>query len=112
MAGISGRGPMWGCAWLLLATLWWAGPAGAAQDAEPAAAGTFLSISDVHFNPFYDPSLVPRLVQADVQEWEGIFAGSQVTAVSTYGSDVNYPLLRSGRPAERGPAAGLHPDLG
>ena len=61
----------------------------------PPATGAFLSLSDIHFDPFYDPSLVPQLVKADVEEWKRIFAGSQVTAVSTYGSDVNFPLLRS-----------------
>ncbi|HYU30518.1 MAG TPA: metallophosphoesterase [Thermoanaerobaculia bacterium] len=80
---------------LFIAALWVAWPA-MAQEAPPAPpAGTFLSISDIHFDPFYDPKLVPQLGKADVEAWKGIFEGSQVTAWSTYGSDTNFPLLRS-----------------
>ena len=49
--------------------------------------------SDVHFNPFYDPSLFPELVAADAGEWESIFQTSNITAPSVWGSDTNYPLL-------------------
>src|SRR6185295_8111087 len=61
----------------------------------PSATGTFLSLSDIHFDPFYDPSLVPKLAEADVAQWPEIFAHSSVTAPSTYGSDPNDPLFRS-----------------
>jgi sphingomyelin phosphodiesterase acid-like 3 len=50
-------------------------------------------VSDVHFDPFYDPSLFPALVDADVSEWENIFKTSTITTPSTWGSDANYPLL-------------------
>ncbi|MHB8770990.1 MAG: metallophosphoesterase [Syntrophales bacterium] len=49
--------------------------------------------SDVHFNPFYDPSLFQRLVSADAGEWAGIFQTSKITAPSAWGSDTNYPAL-------------------
>ena len=49
--------------------------------------------SDVHFNPFYDPSLFPALVSADAGEWASIFQTSTITAPSVWGSDTNYPLL-------------------
>ena len=49
--------------------------------------------SDVHFNPFYDPSLFPALVATDAGEWESIFKTSSITAPSAWGSDTNYPLL-------------------
>lgn len=62
---------------------------------------TFLSVSDVHFNPFADPSLVAQLEAADVARWEAIFASSSITSFSTYGSDVNEPLLRSALAAMR-----------
>jgi sphingomyelin phosphodiesterase acid-like 3 len=58
-------------------------------------AETFLSVSDIHFDPFADPALIARLEAADASQWEAIFASSTVTAFSTYGSDVNEPLLRS-----------------
>jgi hypothetical protein len=49
--------------------------------------------SDVHFNPFYDPSLFQGLVSADASEWASIFQTSSITVPSTWGSDTNYPLL-------------------
>src|SRR2546423_1021652 len=63
--------------------------------ASSAFAETFLSVSDLHFNPFADPALMAKLEAADVSQWDAIFASSTVTAFSAYGSDVNDPLLRS-----------------
>jgi len=60
-----------------------------------AFAEKFLSVSDIHFDPFADPSIVTKLEAADVSEWEAILASSTVTAFSTYGHDSNDPLLRS-----------------
>jgi len=60
-----------------------------------AQAETFLSLSDIHFDPFADPSLVTKLEAADVTQWQSILASSSTTAFSAYGSDVNEPLLRS-----------------
>lgn len=60
-----------------------------------ASAEKFLSISDIHFNPYADPSLVTKLEAADVSQWEAILASSSMTAFSTYGNDVNDPLMRS-----------------
>lgn len=76
-------------AFLLTAVL----PATAQESA--SRPGTFVSLSDLHFNPFYDPTLVPKLVEAEAREWPALFAGSAVTAPSSYGADVNYPLLAS-----------------
>ncbi|MEE9914081.1 MAG: metallophosphoesterase [Deltaproteobacteria bacterium] len=50
-------------------------------------------VSDVHFDPFYDPTLFPALVAADADEWDNIFKTSSITTPSTWGSDANYPLL-------------------
>jgi sphingomyelin phosphodiesterase acid-like 3 len=63
--------------------------------ASSAFAEKVLSVSDIHFNPFADPSIVTKLEAADVPEWDAILASSTVTAFSAYGSDVNDPLLRS-----------------
>ncbi|HEX8172018.1 MAG TPA: hypothetical protein VF824_15885 [Thermoanaerobaculia bacterium] len=60
-----------------------------------AAQPAFLSLSDIHFDPYYDPTLMNQLVAADASGWAAIFAGSQITSPSAYGSDTNYPLLRS-----------------
>jgi hypothetical protein len=63
--------------------------------ASSAFAEKFLSVSDIHFNPFADPALVAKLETADVSQWDAIFASSAVTTFSTYGSDLNDPLFRS-----------------
>ena len=57
--------------------------------------GVFLIVSDIHFDPFADPALVEELVAADVDAWPGIFERSQAKGFAQYGSDSNYPLLKS-----------------
>lgn len=54
---------------------------------------TVVVFSDVHFNPFYDPSLFPALVAADTGQWATVFQTSLITAPSVWGADTNYPLL-------------------
>ncbi|HWS73155.1 MAG TPA: hypothetical protein VN605_13645 [Thermoanaerobaculia bacterium] len=61
----------------------------------PAAAEQFLSVSDIHFDPFADPALIAKLETADVAQWEAILASSKMQSFSPYGSDINDPLLRS-----------------
>ena len=61
----------------------------------PAFAEKFLSVSDIHFNPFADPAIVTKLEAADVSQWDAILASSTITAFSTYGSDLNDPLFQS-----------------
>src|SRR5688572_3151817 len=63
--------------------------------ASPAAAERFLSVSDIHFNPFADPALMTKLEAADAALWDAILASSTSTSLSTYGSDINDALLRS-----------------
>lgn len=67
------------------------------MDAEPepaAAPANAAHITDIHFNPFYDPKLVPQLLKAKVEEWEGIFESSEVTGYGTVNSsETNYNLL-------------------
>jgi sphingomyelin phosphodiesterase acid-like 3 len=63
--------------------------------------GVFLLISDIHFDPFADPAIVGELVAADVHAWRGIFEGSRATKFAPYGSDSNYPLMRSALEAAR-----------
>jgi sphingomyelin phosphodiesterase acid-like 3 len=60
----------------------------------PGPEKALLSVSDIHFNPFYDPSLMDSLVTTDYRSWEAIFQSSKV-APNGYSSDANYPLLRS-----------------
>lgn len=55
----------------------------------------FLNFSDIHFNPFYDTTLVGELVKENYTVWESIFSQSQIKTISAYGSDSNFPLLVS-----------------
>lgn len=55
----------------------------------------FVSLSDIHFDPYSDPSLVDKLVAAEATQWDAIFQSSSITGPSSYGSDTNYPLLQS-----------------
>lgn len=56
---------------------------------------SFLLFGDVHFNPFSDPSLVPKLVASDASQWKSILASSKQTAYAAYGQDTNYALFES-----------------
>jgi Icc-related predicted phosphoesterase len=76
-------------------------PSGCGKEAEiPAPAvdaiGNVPHISDIHFNPFYDSTLVSQLVSAEVNQWESIFETSKIKGFGTVGSDeTNYILLLS-----------------
>lgn len=59
------------------------------------ASGNIAHISDIHFNPFYDSTLVSQLIKADVEEWESIFATSKIKGFGTYyKNETNYHLLK------------------
>jgi hypothetical protein len=66
---------------------WSAGPG----DAD----GAFLLLSDIHFDPFTDPSLVPALAAAPEEDWDSIFARSGLKAFPGTTDDDNWPLWRS-----------------
>ena len=61
----------------------------------PTKSASFVSLSDIHFDPFYDPTLVDTLIQSDYTEWKTIFSSSGNKGCGTYGEDTNYPLLNS-----------------
>ena len=67
--------------------------AGRGTNTTTATGFPVVVFSDVHFNPFYDPSLVPALISAEADEWAGIFKTSSTTAPSTWGTDTDYPSL-------------------
>ncbi len=68
---------------------------GVAYLKQTSTAGTFLSLSDIHFNPLYDQGLWKELVKDDYTDWQGVFAKSSVSGMGTYNNDINYNLLRS-----------------
>jgi hypothetical protein len=63
--------------------------------ASSAFAEKFLSVSDIHLNPFADPSIVAKLEVTDATEWGAVFASSTATPPAAYGSDLPNPLLLS-----------------
>lgn len=75
----------------------------------PTAAGTFLLLSDIHFDPFAEASLVKRLIAADAGDWRAIFESAALTGYSGPGKDTNYPLLKSALDAAA--AAAPKPDF-
>jgi sphingomyelin phosphodiesterase acid-like 3 len=93
-----------------------------AQTAQPAALPEretipALFLSDIHFDPFWDPAKVPQLAGAPPSEWKAIlaaapsadraqrFAALQQTCHAR-GEDTSYPLLESSMQAVRAHAAG------
>jgi sphingomyelin phosphodiesterase acid-like 3 len=73
-------------------------PPGGSQSGDatrPSATGVVLSLTDLHFDPFYDLTLFPALVRAAPVEWTRIFESSQVTGYGQFGKDSNYNLLVS-----------------
>ena len=75
--------------------------AGTAHSLPNRPSQQFLIASDLHFNPFSDPTLVADLAAAPVRRWEGILNRSQSAAYSPYGQDTNWWLLRSAFDAMR-----------
>lgn len=56
---------------------------------------SIVAFSDLHFNPFYDPSLFQQLVTKDTSEWEDVFKSSHIKTPSAWGQDIsNPPLLK------------------
>ena len=64
--------------------------------------GLFLIVTDIHFDPFSDPALVPALDKSPVSGWTEIFKGA-AESIKSYGNDATYSLMVSaldaGRPA-------------
>jgi sphingomyelin phosphodiesterase acid-like 3 len=68
---------------------------GAGEFVGQADIGIVLSITDFHFDPFYDPQLFQELVQSPASDWTRIFASSQISDYGQYGKDSNYNLFIS-----------------
>jgi hypothetical protein len=78
------------------------GPAANSVTSSPKPlTGRFFTLSDVHFNPYYDTLLVEKLVQADVTKWDSIFKTSSIQNYGVYGQDSNFPLMTNAFAAMR-----------
>ncbi len=93
---------------LLLATL----PAFAQTAHSKSTTEPILMLSDIHFDPFQNPTLVPQLVAAKVKDWPTILATPTTPAAQqayqqlqqackAKGTDTNYTLLTSSLEAEQ-----------
>ncbi|MGH9605211.1 MAG: metallophosphoesterase [Terracidiphilus sp.] len=84
-------------------------PARQAAGAEPSVpmrlSVPVLMVSDVHFDPFMDPSKVEELAQGDISQWSRILDGSKVSNGSRV--DTSYQLLKASLDAIRANAAGV-----
>ncbi len=54
-----------------------------------------LFVTDVHFDSLYDPTIANELFSQPPEKWEVIFRKSKIKELSSYGSDINYPLFKS-----------------
>ena len=72
-----------------------AGCGGGGGEAGSDDSNTFpvLVFSDIHFNPFFDPSLFAALDAAPASNWAAIFELSNVKAAASWSADSNYPSL-------------------
>jgi len=63
--------------------------------------GAFLMLSDIHFDPFADPALVPGLAAAPAGSWASVFESSRNHALARNSRDSSYWLLASAIAAAR-----------
>ncbi|MEO9776329.1 metallophosphoesterase [Roseibium sp.] len=57
--------------------------------------GLFLIVTDIHFDPFTEPSLVPKLDRSPVSDWSAIFKAGTGGNPRGYNHDAGYFLTRS-----------------
>src|SRR5271165_7350701 len=57
--------------------------------------GRVLLISDIHFDPLADLSILEDLTKNPADQWEGTFTKSKQNEYARAPADTNYPLLKS-----------------
>lgn len=66
-----------------------------------AAPNHFISISDIHFDPYVSCvslkscRLIEKLTKTPISEWDRLLASANKTTQQLYGQDMSYPLLLS-----------------
>ena len=94
-----------------------AGPAQARSAPGDTQTAQVLLVSDIHFDPFWDPGKVEKLAAAPIEQWSAILASPDSPdrpqraadlerTCHLRGQDTTYPLLRSSLAAMRSRAAG------
>ena len=73
------------------------------EAAQIVSSGKFISISDIHFDPFIGCNQLPHpcpiisaLQASDTQKWDAIFEKYSAVMKTRYYSDTDYALLKSG----------------
>lgn len=75
------------------------------------ADGTFVLVSDFHFDPFDPPGLAKTLAGIDPADWPSHFSTAADQAFSSYGKDTNHALLASSLTALSSAAATADADF-
>ena len=57
--------------------------------------GYIVNVTDIHFDPFYDSSIVPELIESDIKKWDSIFKKSNEKSYGSFSADSNYELFVS-----------------
>jgi hypothetical protein len=78
-----------------LLLVWLAFALASPATAQTTPTGKFLHLSDIHFDPFADPTLVVQLSNAPVDQWEAILQTSSNQTPASGKKDSNYALLKS-----------------
>lgn len=52
-----------------------------------------VTVSDLHFDPLYDTSLLPDLLSTNPSDWDNVYAKSTKNVPAGGGTDTNYALL-------------------
>jgi sphingomyelin phosphodiesterase acid-like 3 len=70
-------------------------PPGSNPEPPRSATQQVVVFSDLHFDPFYDPTLADSLAGADVLRWPQVLERSSDKTYSPNGKDTNYALMQS-----------------
>jgi hypothetical protein len=66
--------------------------------------GTFLHVSDIHFDPFATLGIAPQLLPLNVDQWRDRLSQEPDQRMAGYGKDTNFPLFDSALAALRAAA--------
>jgi hypothetical protein len=69
-----------------------------------SARGSFLHVSDIHFDPFATSGIANSLVRLNVDQWQDRLIAAPDQRMSRYGEDTTFPLFDSALAAMRAAA--------
>jgi len=80
---------------VILISFWLPGLPETFAGSPPVPSGNALLLSDLHFDPLADPSILKQLIDTPASDWEPIFAFSKQVGYAHTPNDANYPLIKS-----------------